>query len=86
MENNLEEIRREIDGVDARMAALFEQRMGLVRRVTEYKKAHGLGISDPSREEALVRRNAEMPCFIHFAVHSAPPFQHSTHIQSPYNT
>ncbi|MBQ9660972.1 MAG: chorismate mutase [Bacteroidales bacterium] len=60
MENNLEEIRREIDGVDARMAALFEQRMDLVRRVTEYKKAHGLGISDPSREEALVRRNAEM--------------------------
>lgn len=59
MENNLEEIRQEIDAIDAQMAALFERRMEQARRVAEFKKAHGLGISDPAREEALVLRNAE---------------------------
>lgn len=59
MENSLEEIRKEIDAIDVQMAALFEQRMAQARRVAEFKKAHGLGISDPAREEALIRRNAE---------------------------
>ena len=58
MENNLEEIRKEIDAVDAQMADLFVRRMEQVRRIVAYKKAHGLGITDPAREEALVRRNA----------------------------
>ena len=36
--------RREIDTVDAALAALFERRMAAVLAVAEYKKAHGLPI------------------------------------------
>ena len=56
--DNLEEIRKEIDAVDAQMADLFARRMEQVRRVTAYKQAHGLGISDPAREDAVIRRGA----------------------------
>ena len=59
MENNLEDIRKEINAIDAQMAELFERRMEQARRVAGFKRAHGIGISDPAREEALIRRNAE---------------------------
>ena len=54
---NLDRLRKEIDAVDERMTALFEQRMALVRDVVAYKTAHGLSIADPSREEDVIRRN-----------------------------
>ena len=57
--DNLEEIRKKIDAVDAQIAPLFEQRMELVREVTVYKTAHGLATCDPSREDAILRRGAE---------------------------
>ena len=41
-ENELEQARREIDAVDAEMAALFCRRMDAVRRVAAYKQARGL--------------------------------------------
>ena len=56
--DNLEEIRGRIDGVDAQMSSLFEQRMELVREIVAYKTAHGLAIVDPSREQEIIRRNA----------------------------
>ncbi len=56
--DNLEQIRERIDGVDAQMTLLFEQRMELVREVIAYKMAHGLAIGDPSREEEIIRRGA----------------------------
>ena len=40
-ENELEQARREIDAVDAEMAALFCRRMDAVRRVAAYKQARG---------------------------------------------
>ena len=42
-ENELEQARREIDAVDAEMAALFCRRMDAVRRVAAYKQAPGGG-------------------------------------------
>ena len=57
--DNLEEIRKKIDAVDAQIAPLFEQRMQLVREVTAYKTAHGLATCDPSREDEILRRGAE---------------------------
>ena len=42
MMDALEQARREIDTVDAQLAALFERRMKAVLSVAEYKKAHGL--------------------------------------------
>lgn len=61
-ENELEQARREIDAVDAEMAALFCRRMDAVRRVAAYKQARGLPVLDASREEAVVAKNcARLP-------------------------
>ena len=61
-ENELEQARREIDAVDAEMAALFCRRMDAVRRVAAYKQARGLSVLDASREEAVVAKNcARLP-------------------------
>ena len=54
----LDKARREIDTVDAALAALFERRMAAVLAVAEYKKAHGLPIFDAARE-AVVLDKAE---------------------------
>jgi len=56
---DLETIRKEIDTIDAQMASLFEARMEQCRQIAEYKMAHGLVISDPGREDLIIRRNAE---------------------------
>ena len=44
MMDALEQARREIDTVDAQLAALFERRMKRCSAMAEYKKAHGLPI------------------------------------------
>ena len=50
----LDKARREIDTVDAALAALFERRMAAVLAVAEYKKAHGLPIFDAAREAVVL--------------------------------
>ena len=57
--NELEQARREIDEVDAQLAALFERRMRAVVQVARYKQARGLPIHDPAREEQVLARAAE---------------------------
>ena len=57
--DNLEEIRKKIDEIDAQMASLFEQRMECCREVSRYKTSHGLAISDPAREQEVILRGAE---------------------------
>ena len=52
----LENARREIDAVDAQLAALFERRMAAVLAVAEYKKEHGLPIFDAARENVVLDR------------------------------
>ena len=54
----LEEVRRRIDEVDARMAALFEERMDAVAEVARCKAESGKPVFDAAREEAVVARNA----------------------------
>jgi len=56
--DQLEDIRKRIDEVDAQIAPLFERRMELVREVTAFKTAHGLATSDPAREDEILRRGA----------------------------
>lgn len=61
-ENALDAARREIDTIDAEMAALFCRRMDAVRDVIAYKMAHGLPVLDASREEAVIAKNtARLP-------------------------
>lgn len=50
-------IRDRIDAVDAQMAALFEERLGLVYQVAEYKHKTGGDIFDPEREAQVVEKN-----------------------------
>ena len=50
----LQEARNIINQVDTQMADLFVQRMGAVEMVAQYKKAHGMPILDPEREEAVI--------------------------------
>ncbi len=57
--DELEQARREIDEVDAQLAALFERRMQAVMQVARYKKAHGLPIHDPAREELVLAKAAQ---------------------------
>lgn len=53
----LERDRAEIDRLDAEMAALYAQRMTVVRDVAARKQAEGLPIRDADREQAVLERN-----------------------------
>lgn len=59
MESSLEQARKIIDETDREMAALFEKRMDAVRTVAEYKKAHGMLIYDPVRENEVINKNSD---------------------------
>ena len=52
----LEAIRAEIGRVDEAIVFLIDERLRLARRVGELKRTAGLGVLDPSREAAVVRR------------------------------
>lgn len=56
--DKLKNARKTIDDIDAEMAKLFCRRMEASRDVADYKKRHGLVISDPTREGELIARNA----------------------------
>lgn len=58
--NGLEEARKKINEIDAKMAALFEERMRAAELVAEYKKEHGLSILDTQREKEIIEKNALM--------------------------
>ena len=57
---DLEKARVLINEVDSEMARLFEKRMDAVRSVADYKKKNGLPIDDLSREEEIIKRNADL--------------------------
>ena len=57
---DISEYRQEINRIDREMAALFEQRMEAARGIAAYKKARGLAVSDPEREQEVLRKNAGM--------------------------
>ena len=58
--NELEQARQEINAIDAKMAALFEERMKQVEAVAKYKIANALPTLDSSREEEVVARNSRL--------------------------
>lgn len=51
----LEEIRKEIDLVNADLLKLIEKRMDLVQHVTTYKRQHQLPVLDASREQFILK-------------------------------
>jgi chorismate mutase len=56
----LEAIRAEIGRVDEAIIFLIDERLRLARRVGELKRTAGMGVLDPSREAAVVRRAGEL--------------------------
>ena len=56
----LEELRREIQRVDADIIALLGERMSIVRAIGEVKRSQGIAVVDPAREAAVVAYVAQL--------------------------
>lgn len=52
---DIQEIRKEIDGINKDLISLMEKRLQLVEKIAIYKKEKGLSIFDPKREEAIMK-------------------------------
>jgi chorismate mutase len=52
----LDELRRAIDSIDARLLELIEERIRLVLEVGAHKKRRGIAVYDPDRERRLLER------------------------------
>lgn len=62
MENELSELRRELDLIDDEIMRLFEKRMEISKKVGEYKRMHSLPVEDPEREaEVIAMRVCPLP-------------------------
>ncbi len=55
---DLEKARLTINEVDKAMAELFEKRMEAAKTVAEYKRLHGLQVTDTLREQEVIKRNS----------------------------
>ena len=55
--DQLQQARAQIDEIDAKMAALFEQRMQAVGQVAQYKARTGKQVFDPAREALVLEKN-----------------------------
>ena len=66
---NLEDTRKEIDEIDARLLELFCRRMELAADVAAYKSRHGLPTLWPEREKEILDRAGEQagPVFSPYA-------------------
>ena len=68
-ELNLQEIRQQLDVIDASLTELFETRMELCREVAEYKIQTGKPVYDREREQqklwltVILRAKVHMNCF-----------------------
>ena len=59
MDQNLTQLRDQIDGIDQKLVELFKQRMAVSREVAAYKQANGLPTLDAGRERALLGKVGE---------------------------
>ena len=57
---DLDKIRDEIDGIDSRLLALYEERMRLASEVAEYKISVGKPVLDKERERKKLEKLAEL--------------------------
>lgn len=54
MTYTLEELRKQLDEIDAEMVTLLEKRMGISRLVGDVKRANGIPIWQPERERLIL--------------------------------
>lgn len=53
---DLNAYRAEIDAIDTEITRLFEQRMNVVKKVTEYKRANNMPVMQASREQVVLEK------------------------------
>jgi chorismate mutase/prephenate dehydratase len=51
---DINELREQIDSIDSQLTTLFEERMKTAAAIAEYKKEHGLPVSDKARERRVL--------------------------------
>ena len=56
---DLQEARVIINGIDEKMAKLFEERMNAVFEVAKYKKENNMPIYDAEREKIVIEKNSK---------------------------
>ncbi len=59
MSESLEELRARIDGLDASLVRILNERVELAARIGEAKAREDLPVVDPAREEEVLQRSAE---------------------------
>ena len=58
--SDIEDLRNQIDKIDAGLLSLFENRMEVVLKIAEYKKVNNIEILNGAREEAVIKKNLEL--------------------------
>lgn len=57
---DINDLRNQIDKIDASLLSLFENRMEVVLKIAEYKKENNLEILNGAREEAVIKKNLDL--------------------------
>ncbi len=57
MNEELDDLRRRIDGIDGELVRLLAKRMGVVREIGGYKKEHGVQVLDEKRWREVLEGN-----------------------------
>lgn len=57
--SHLEECRSQIDELDEKFAALFEERFRIVKEIIDYKVENRLPILDEGRENEIIKKNTD---------------------------
>ncbi len=55
-EKNISDYRAELDAIDREIVRLYSERVDIIEKIGEYKKAHGLPVLDGSREKEIFSR------------------------------
>ncbi|MDD6302827.1 MAG: chorismate mutase [Bacillales bacterium] len=58
--DELVELRNQIDQIDEKMADLFAQRMRIVKQVGEFKKTNNMPILDKERENIVIEKGNKL--------------------------
>ena len=80
----LERTRKSINEIDRKMAQLFEERMNAVKTVAEYKREHGIQVTDTTREAEVIRVNSDLICNEEYKSYYINFLQHNMDISKKY--
>ncbi|WP_244834632.1 chorismate mutase [Clostridium sp. BJN0001] len=57
--SDINNLRVKIDEIDKKLTELFEERMEIVLKVSEYKKKNSIPVTDSKREDEVIRKNID---------------------------